>query len=148
MCNRTYQMEGTYRRHFISHFDARLYACEICQCSNRDATQARLHLKSHEEHHCAPCSKTFANSHVLNEHLKIHHAEISSRFNCVFCSESNIPLVNYSDIEEHLASHSRLENDNELENIVRQYQQGRIRPQIAASSIKEEIAVKEECQSD
>ena len=30
MCARTYQMEGTYRRHFISHFDSRLYACEIC----------------------------------------------------------------------------------------------------------------------
>ena len=29
-CARTYQMEGTYRRHFISHFDCRHFACEIC----------------------------------------------------------------------------------------------------------------------
>lgn len=137
MCARTYQMEGTYRRHFISHFDSRLYACEICQMSNRDASQARLHLKEHEISKCSPCEKSFANSHVLNEHLKIHHPQISAMFNCVFCS-TILPLQNYDQIEEHLASHSRLENDNELENMVRTYR----------GEIKEEIAVKEECLSD
>ena len=29
-CSRKYQMEGTYKRHFISHFDSRHFACEIC----------------------------------------------------------------------------------------------------------------------
>ena len=75
--------------------------------SNRDASQARLHLKEHKISKCSPCEKSFANSHVLNEHLKIHHPQISAMFNCVFCS-TILPLQNYDQIEEHLASHSRL----------------------------------------
>merc|ERR1712131_17676 len=126
-CARTYQMEGTYRRHFISHFDCRHFACEICDTSNRDANEARLHLKdAHEnESHdlrCPQCpadKRPFASAHILNEHMKISHPITSALFNCIFC-HVRLPLSEMGLIEEHLASHSRLENENnELETLVR-----------------------------
>jgi hypothetical protein len=116
-------MEGTYKRHFISHFDSRHFACEICNQSNRDANEARIHLRQHSERKCTICPEEkkieFTNSHVLNEHMKMQHALVSSMFNCIFC-HAKIPLSQPDLIEEHLASHSRLENDNELENLLRQ----------------------------
>ena len=46
MCARTYQMEGTYRRHFISHFDSRLYACEICQMVSFAFLLSKSHFRT------------------------------------------------------------------------------------------------------
>lgn len=121
-CARTYQMEGTYRRHFISHFDCRHFACEICDTSCRDANEARDHLKKHTDLQCSQCPverKPFASAHILNEHMKISHPTTSAIFNCIFC-HVRLPLNDYDQIEAHLASHSRLENENnELENLVR-----------------------------
>jgi len=127
-CYRSYQMEGTYRRHLITHFDCRNFSCEICQKPNRDVTAARIHLNSHSEVQCSHCTKKFCNPAQLNEHLKLEQPNISARYNCIFCCDTSLDLGDIESIEEHLAKHSRLENmNNDVEAIVR-LKRSKVRP--------------------
>jgi len=119
-CSRAYQLEGTFRRHVLTHFDCQAFTCQICKKPNRTQGDLRRHLLKHGETKCLKCTsgRIFASSVKLHEHLKSAHAKTSQskaaskKYTCLICTQT-MDKDNLFQIEEHLASHSRLENVNE-----------------------------------
>eukprot|EP00061_Rhincodon_typus_P001161 g13907.t1 len=61
----------------------------------------QVHSKSHSEckpHHCPHCSKTFANTSYLAQHVRIHSG--AKPYNCSYCQKTFRQL-------SHLQQHTR-----------------------------------------
>lgn len=98
-CNKTFTRKPLFLDHLNEHKSHVNHKCNICDKTFRLVFQLNQHMKTHQ-HDCSKCEETFGTLKDLQVHEETH--EVAKEYQCVICG---LEYAEMEELKEHLPSH-------------------------------------------
>lgn len=98
-CNKTFTRKPLFLDHLNEHKSHINHKCNICDKTFRLVFQLNQHMKTHQ-HDCSKCEETFVTLKDLQVHEETH--EVAKDYQCVICG---LEYAEMDELKEHLPSH-------------------------------------------
>ncbi|CAL4120913.1 unnamed protein product [Meganyctiphanes norvegica] len=131
-CHKKFTTKYSLNKHMVTHSDAELINCTLCDYKCRDTKAFQVHIRLHSEKpfRCTFCPRRFSDAEIFKQHQTAHSQRSIRDFKCKLCT--------YSTKHKHsVAVHMRAHHPGEMP-FVCQYCDDRF---LLASQLKRHLLV-------